>query len=171
MPYFILLKKRDYARLRHYIRKCVYMNTWELTVYHKRENRCWGERWMNRLDLPSSSWTMQIDQNHRIVCKDTKIFIKKVKELFNAAMIWFRTLFGECVTSGPVYIIRRRAIPWKPRLTWKSILVFEPTGGGWFSNLNISKAVGDINKLFSNYENLVFWASSGLGFMSLSQSV
>ena len=76
MPYFILLKKRDYARLRHYIHKCVYMNTWELTVYHKRENRCRGERWMNRLDLPSSSWTMQIDQNHRIVCKDTKTFIE-----------------------------------------------------------------------------------------------
>ena len=45
---------------------------------------------------------------------------------------------------------------WKPRLTWKSILVFEPTGGGQFSNLNISKVVGDINKLISKYENLVF---------------
>ena len=53
-------------------------------------------------------------------------------------------------------IAKLYANAWKPRLTWKSILVFEPTGGGRFSNLNISKMVRDINKLFSKYENLVF---------------
>ena len=47
----------------------------------------------------------------------------------------------------------------EPGLTWKSILVFVPTGGGRFSNLNISKVVWDINKLLSYYDNLVFWAS------------
>ena len=38
--------------------------------------------------------------------------------------------------------------PRKPKLTWKSILVFGPTGRIQFSNLNISKAVRYINKLF-----------------------
>ena len=61
------------------------------------------------------------------------------------------------------------ALPWKPRLTWKSIFVFARTGWGHFSNFDILKVVRQINKLLSSHENLVLRASSGFGFMSKSR--
>ena len=66
-------------------------------------------------------------------------------------------------------LLRVSGYAWKPRLTWKSILVFARTGWGHFSNLNISKVAWQIDKLLSSHENLVFWASSGFGLMSKSR--
>ena len=40
--------------------------------------------------------------------------------------------------------------------------------GVQFSNLNFSRMVSNINELLSNYENLVFFASTSFGFMSFS---
>ena len=66
-------------------------------------------------------------------------------------------------------LLRVSGYAWKPKLTWKSILVFVRTGWGHFSNFDILKVVRQINTLLSSYENLVFWASSGFGFMSISR--
>ena len=86
-------------------------------------------------------------------------------------MMMVTTLMSTEVWNFSTLLMHNKHLRSISLLSWKSVLVFAPTGGGRFSNLIISKVVGDINKLFSCYKNLVFWASSGLGFMSLSQWV
>ena len=86
-------------------------------------------------------------------------FSSKSSKVWNEKNNEFLTLWS--AASKRSSLKNQGSLDWRGNPSW----LVTPRGGVQFSNLNISKVVWDVNDLLSCYENLVFWALSGFGFM------